>query len=152
MKPTTCFSEPNSILKPEPGLILGHCQTVQTQIRRRRTRRLIRACTVCWNSLKFRTIFPAYTQRQSTHQCCQYFDRNYNLIPRFCGHAYLLLAQKYAVLNYKCVNFYKFISETRLELLEWHFLCYTTVGRNIYYYCYYYFYFLFFYLFFFFFA
>ena len=22
----------------------------------------------------FRIIFPAYSQRQSTHQCCQYFD------------------------------------------------------------------------------
>ena len=42
-------------------------------------------CTVClnyrklrvkWSSLKcpFRTVFPAYTQRQSTHQYCQCFD------------------------------------------------------------------------------
>ena len=64
---------------------LGYWQTVQTQIRRHRTRRLIRVCTVCfnyrklrikWNNLTspFRTIFPAYTQRKSTHQCCQYFD------------------------------------------------------------------------------
>ena len=31
---------------------------------------------VKWNSLKspFKTIFPSYTQRQSTHQCCQCFD------------------------------------------------------------------------------
>ena len=28
----------------------------------------------------FRTIVPAYTQRQSTRQCCQYFD--YTLLPR----------------------------------------------------------------------
>ena len=46
---------------------------------------LLRVCTVClnyrklkvkWNSVQspFRNIFPAYTQRQSTHQCCQYFD------------------------------------------------------------------------------
>ena len=28
-------------------LIFGHMQTVQTQVRRRRTRRLIRVCTVC---------------------------------------------------------------------------------------------------------
>ena len=53
-------------------------------------RRLIRVCTVCLNyrtlrvernSLKspFRTIFPAYTYRQSTHQYCQCFD----YIPNF---------------------------------------------------------------------
>ena len=45
---------------------------------------LIRVCTVCLNNRKlrvkwtvlspFRTIFPAYTQWQSTHQCCQCFD------------------------------------------------------------------------------
>ena len=46
---------------------------------------LIRVCTVYMNYRKlrvkrkglkspFRTIFPAYTQRQCTHQCCQYFD------------------------------------------------------------------------------
>ena len=62
-----------------------HWQTVQTQIRRRRTWRLIRVCTICLNYRKlrvkgnnrkapFRTIFPAYTQRQSTQQCCQCFD------------------------------------------------------------------------------
>ena len=66
----------------KPGL--GHWQKVQTQIRCCRMC-LIRLCTVClnyrkfrfkWNSLKspFRIIFPAYTQRQSTHQCCQCFD------------------------------------------------------------------------------
>ena len=59
---------------------------MQSQIRRHRTRPLIRLCTIClnnrklrvtWNILKspFRTIFfSAYTQRQSTHQCCQCFD------------------------------------------------------------------------------
>ena len=61
---------------------LGHWQTVQIQIRRHKTRRLIRICTVCFNykklrvklnSLKspFRTSFPAYTQR---HYWCQCFD------------------------------------------------------------------------------
>ena len=64
---------------------LGHWQTVQIQITRRKTRCLIRICTVClnnrklrikWNSPKspFRTIFPACTQRQSTHQYSQCFD------------------------------------------------------------------------------
>ena len=64
---------------------LGHWQTVQTQIRCFRMWHLIRVCTVClnnrklrfnWNSLNspFRTIFPAYTPRQSTLLCCQYFD------------------------------------------------------------------------------
>ena len=63
----------------------GHRQTVQTQIRRHRTWRLNRVCTVCenyrklivkWNNLKspFRTIFTADAQRQSTHQLCQCFD------------------------------------------------------------------------------
>ena len=53
----------------------GTLATVQTQIRRRRTRRLIRVCTVClnyrklrvkWNNLKspFMTIFSVFTQRQ----------------------------------------------------------------------------------------
>ena len=52
---------------------------------RRRARRLVRVCTFClnyrklrvkWNSLKlpFRTSFPAYTQRQLIHQCCQCFN------------------------------------------------------------------------------
>ena len=70
-------------LSVKPGL--GRWQTVQTQIRRRTVRRLIRVCTVCvnhrkirakWNSLKspFRTIFPAYTQRQTTHLYYQCFD------------------------------------------------------------------------------
>ena len=75
----------NGGLSVKPGLAhLGHWQTVQTQIRHR-MRCLIRVCTVCsnyrklrvkWNSLKFpfRTIFPANTKRQSTHQCCQCFD------------------------------------------------------------------------------
>ena len=60
-------------------------QTVQTQIRRRVLRRLIWVCIVClnnrksrfkWNCLKypFRTLFPDFTQTQSTHQCSQYFD------------------------------------------------------------------------------
>ena len=60
----------------KPGL--GYWQTVQTQIRRHRTRRLIMFCTVCltygklrikWKSFKspFRTIFQTYTQRQLTH-------------------------------------------------------------------------------------
>ena len=58
-------------LSVKPGL--GHWQTVQTQIRRRWTQRLIRVCTVCFNYRKlriklnslafpFRTIFPAYTR------------------------------------------------------------------------------------------
>ena len=35
-----------------------------------------RKLRVKWNTLKsmFRTIIPAYTQRQSAHQCCQCFD------------------------------------------------------------------------------
>ena len=64
------------VIRVKPAL--GHSQTVQTQIRRQRMRPLITVCTVClnyrklkvkWNSLKspFRTIFPAYTQRQSTN-------------------------------------------------------------------------------------
>ena len=65
-------------LSVKPGL--GHWQTVQTKMRHYRTRRLIRVCAVCliseWNSLKspFRTMFQAYSQSQSTHQCCQCFD------------------------------------------------------------------------------
>ena len=58
---------------------------MQTQNRHHRTRHLIRVYTVCfnykmlrvkWNSLEFsfKTIFWAYAQRQSTFQCCQYFD------------------------------------------------------------------------------
>ena len=70
----------------KPGLVhLGYWQTVQTQIRHRRMWHLIRVCTVCLNyrnlrvegnSLKspFRTIFPAYTQRQSTQPCRRCFD------------------------------------------------------------------------------
>ena len=65
--------------------ILGHWWTVQTQIKRRRMRHLISVITVClnyrkltveWNSLKspFRTIFPAYIWKQSTHQYRQCFD------------------------------------------------------------------------------
>ena len=73
-------------LSVKPGLDhLGHWQTVQTQIRCRRMRHLIRVCTVClnymklraeWNSHKSpsRAIFPAYTQGQLTHQCCQCFE------------------------------------------------------------------------------
>ena len=30
--------------------------------------------------IRYRTIFPAYTQRQSTHQCCQYFDLYENAV------------------------------------------------------------------------
>ena len=56
---------------------LGHWQTVQTQIRRRRTWRLIRICIVClnyrklrvkWNDCKFpfRTIFPAHRDNRPT--------------------------------------------------------------------------------------
>ena len=37
----------NSLVPYKPGPFLGHRQTVQTQIRRRRTRRLIRVYTVC---------------------------------------------------------------------------------------------------------
>ena len=70
-------------LSVKPGL--EHWQTVQAQIRRCITRRLIRICTVFLNNRKlkinsnsltstFRTIFPAYTKRQSTHHCCQCFD------------------------------------------------------------------------------
>ena len=55
-------------------------------------KRVIRVCTIClnyrklrvkWNSYKspFRTILPAYTQRQPTHQWCQCFD--YNLEPNY---------------------------------------------------------------------
>ena len=64
-------------LSVKPGLssVLGRWQTVQPKSD---------ACTAClnyrklrvkWNSLlsPFRTIFPAYTQRQSTHQCCWCF-------------------------------------------------------------------------------
>ena len=65
--------------------MLGHWQIVQTQIRGRRTWHLIKMYIVCsnngklkvkWNRLKspFGTIFPAYTQKQSTHRCCQGFD------------------------------------------------------------------------------
>ena len=77
-------------LSVKPGL--GHWQTAQTQIRRRRTRHLIRVCTVCFNYRKlrikrnsltsrFKTIVPAYTKRQSTHQCCQYFDLSVEVSP-----------------------------------------------------------------------
>ena len=69
----------------KPGLgHLVHWQTVQTQIKRRGTRPLIRICTVClnysklrvkWNNLKSpsRTVFPANIQRQWVHQCYQCF-------------------------------------------------------------------------------
>ena len=70
-------------LSVKPGL--GRWQTVQNKIKRHRTRRLIRICTVClncrklrvkWNMVKspLRTTFPAYSQRQSTPQCYQCFD------------------------------------------------------------------------------
>ena len=83
--PQPVVSKLNSILKHELGLMLGHWKTVHTQIRRCRRRHLIWVSTVCinyrelrvnWNSLKFpfRTILPAYIERQSTHQCCQCFD------------------------------------------------------------------------------
>ena len=45
---------------------LEHCQTVQTQIRRRRTRRLIRACTVCLNYWKFRVKWKFLSPRSVT--------------------------------------------------------------------------------------
>ena len=56
-----------------------------------RKRRLIRVCTVCLNyrkfrikrnSLKssFRAISTVYTQRHSTHQCCQCFDFLWSLV------------------------------------------------------------------------
>ena len=71
-------------VKPGPGH-LGHWQTVQILIRCCRMQHLIRVCTVCLNYSKLRvkqnslwslfmTIFPAYAQRQSVHQCCLYFD------------------------------------------------------------------------------
>ena len=70
-----------------PGLgHWGHWQTVQTQIRCRSMQHLIRVCTIClnyrkiraeWNSL-VRTVFPAYTLRQSIHQCCQCFGLIYS--------------------------------------------------------------------------
>ena len=84
---------------------------VQTQIRSRIL------CNVCLNyrkfriegnSLKFpfRTIFPAYTQRQSTHQCCQCFNyseqlNNYEGCSKWIAYFYLVisnfkLAQKYS--------------------------------------------------------
>ena len=77
----------------KPGL--GPWQTVQAQIRRGRTRHQIRVCTVClnykklrvkWISLKspFRTIFSAYSQRQSIHQCCQCFDLCRSWRPWMC--------------------------------------------------------------------
>ena len=51
----------------------------------RKTRHLIRVCIVYSNCRKIRvkrnclkfpfgTILPAYSQRQATHQCCQYFN------------------------------------------------------------------------------
>ena len=45
-----------------------------------------RKLKVKWNSLKFpfRTIFRAYTQRQSTNQCCQYFDHLWYCTKLFC--------------------------------------------------------------------
>ena len=64
------------------GTLANSANPDQTPRSRRRTRRLIRVCTFCLklNGLNetvlspFRTIFPACTQRQSTHQCCQCFD------------------------------------------------------------------------------
>ena len=75
-----------NVLFIKPGL--GHWQTVQTQIRCHILWHLIRVCTVCenytklrakWNSFKSGPFpdqdhFPIYTQRQLTHQCCQYFE------------------------------------------------------------------------------
>ena len=54
------------------GLVLGHLQTVQTQIRRRRTRRLIWVCAVCLNYTNETALrpcsgpFSTLIQRQST--------------------------------------------------------------------------------------
>ena len=73
------------IWKTWTGLSAGTLANSQTLIRRHRTRLRIKICTVCLsyrtlvvepNSLKspFRTIFPVYTPRQLTHQCCQCFD------------------------------------------------------------------------------
>ena len=75
----------------------GTLQTVQTQIRRRVLRRLIRDWIVClyhrklkvkWNNRKspFRTIFSAHTRRQSTHQCYLCFDY-FTIMFHWCGRA-----------------------------------------------------------------
>ena len=73
MKPTTCGLRTELFfLKPRLGLVLGHWQTVYTQIRLHRTRLLMRVCTVCLNYPFF--VFQTYIQRQSTHQYCQCFD------------------------------------------------------------------------------
>ena len=64
---------------------LEHWQTVQTKIRRCRTRRQIRVCTICLNDRKlrlklnslvspFRTIFLAYTQGRSAHYQCVFIS------------------------------------------------------------------------------
>ena len=85
-------------LSVKPGL--GHSglrHTVQTQIRRYITWRLIRMCTVCLNyrnlrvkcnSLKypFRTFVSAYTQKQASHQCRQCFDYTYFSSPLNAEH------------------------------------------------------------------
>ena len=70
-------------LSVKPGLgHLRHWQTMRTQIRTHKTRRLFRVCTVCLNYRKIRlneTVprpcsGPFYhNQRQSTHQWCQCF-------------------------------------------------------------------------------
>ena len=57
MKPPTCCQPTELFLKPGLRLVLGHLQTVQTQIRRHKTWRLIRVCTVglitgSWGSMK----------------------------------------------------------------------------------------------------
>ena len=53
---------------------LGRWQTVQTQVRRRILN--YRKLRVKWNNCKSpcRTILSAYTQEQSTQQCCPRFD------------------------------------------------------------------------------
>ena len=79
------FSVKRMICKTLLSLVLRHWQIGQTQFRRHRMRRPIRVCTVFlkyrklrvkWKILKtpFRTIFPAYTQKQSIHLCVQCLD------------------------------------------------------------------------------
>ena len=74
-------SKPIFILNPGLVLVLGYWQTTQAKIRRLRTRRLFRVFTVCLNNKQLRVernslktpflgLFPAYIQRQLTHQCC----------------------------------------------------------------------------------
>ena len=75
---------------------LGHWQTVQTQIRRHRTWRLIRICIVClnyrklrvkWNDFKFpfRTIFPAHRDNRPTSVVSALI-----IICFYCGFSYSL--------------------------------------------------------------